>query len=185
MDIFWHIFYKIGYFINDPQVKQSFFDNRFFLILLVVILMRLKYGTYRSMWLSALINIPGTFLHELMHFMVGAFLNAQPCNFTLLPRRNENGDYVMGSVGFCNVTYYNAVPAALAPFLLLPIGFFINRYMLPYMQPTITNYMIYVLLQTIIIENAIPSSADFKVAGMYFRGVVLYTALFVGLLFFI
>lgn len=79
MDIFWHIFYKIGYFINDPQVKQSFFDNRFFLILLVVILMRLKYGTYRSMWLSALINIPGTFLHELMHFMVGAFLNAQPC----------------------------------------------------------------------------------------------------------
>lgn len=177
MDILWHLYYKLLYFVNNPQFLQSFFDNRFYLILLVVILMRFKYTTYRSMWLSAMVNIPGTFLHELMHYLVGALFNARPCNFTLFPKKNENGDYVMGSVGFQNITYYNAVPAAMAPFLLLPIGFYLNRHMLPVMAPTFSNYVLYVLLQTIIVENAIPSSVDFKVAGMYLRGVIMYGAL--------
>ena len=87
----------------------------------------------------------------------------------------------MGSVGFRNITFYNAIPAAMAPFLLLPIGFYLNRHMLPFMLPTFSNYVLYVLLQTIIIENAIPSSIDFKVAGMYFGGVVMY--LTAGILF--
>ena len=65
----------------------------------------------------------------------------------------------------------------MAPLLLLPIGFYINRYLLPLMEPTFVNYVLYVLLQTIIIENAMPSSADFKVAKMYFLGVVLYSVL--------
>lgn len=110
MDIAWHLYYKILGFFNNPQFLQSFFDNRFYLILLVVVLMRFKYTTYRSMWMSALVNIPGTFLHELMHFLVGALFNAKPCNFTLFPKKNENGDYVMGSVGFRNIAYYNAIP---------------------------------------------------------------------------
>lgn len=67
----------------------KFFDNRFYLILLVVVLMRFKYTTYRSMWMSALVNIPGTFLHELMHFLVGALFNAKPCNFTLFPKKRK------------------------------------------------------------------------------------------------
>ena len=113
MDIAWHLYYKILSFFNNPQFLQSFFDNRFYLILLVVVLMRFKYTTYRSMWMSALVNIPGTFLHELMHFLVGALFNAKPCNFTLFPKKNENGDYVMGSVGFRNIAYYNAIPACI------------------------------------------------------------------------
>lgn len=185
MDIFWHLYYKVLYFLNNPQFLQSFFDNRFYLIFLVVVLMRLKYTTYRSIWLSAMVNIPGTFLHELMHYLVGGLFNAHPCNFTLFPKKNENGDYVMGSVGFRNVTYYNAIPAAMAPFLLLPIGFYVNRYMLPYMAPTFGNYAFYVLLQTIIVENAIPSSVDFKVAGMFLRGIVLYLFLGLALLLFL
>ncbi|MBO5442393.1 MAG: hypothetical protein J6A33_01240 [Alphaproteobacteria bacterium] len=182
MSIVYQIYYKLVALVNNPEFLRGFFDNRFYLILLVVILMRMKYNTYRSMWLSALVNIPGTMLHEMMHYLVGLFLNAAPCNFTLFPKKNEDGDYVMGSVSFRNVTFYNAVPSAMAPFLLLPIGFYINRYLLPVMQPTFFNYILYVLLQTIIIENAIPSNADFRVAGMYFRGVVLYGVLFVALL---
>ena len=168
--------------LNDYAFLQSFFNNRFYLILMVIILIHLKNATYRSMLMSALINIPGTLLHELMHFIVGWFLNAKPCNFTLIPRRGEDGSYVMGSVGFTNVTFYNAVPAALAPLLLLPIGFYINRYILPQIEPSFANYTLYMLLQTIIIENAMPSSADFKVARMYFTGVVMYGVLAVALL---
>ena len=182
MNILWQVFYKVSAFVNSPEFLRSFFDNRFYLILLVIILMRFKYATYSSMWMSALVNIPGTFLHELMHYLVGSLLNARPVNFTIFPQRNLDGDYVMGSVGFSIITFYNAVPSAMAPLLLLPIAFYINRYALPLMAPTFFNYILYVLLQTIIIENAIPSGADFKVAGMFLRGLLLYAVLAIALL---
>lgn len=182
MEILAQIYYKLAALLDSPAFLQAVFDNRFYLILLVVFLTRLKYATYSSMWVSALVNVPGTLLHETMHFLVGGFLNARPCNFTVLPRQNIDGDYVMGSVGFRNITFYNAVPAALAPLLLLPIGFYINRYFLPLMQPTFFNYVLYVLLQTIIVENAIPSRTDFCVAGKFFSGIVLYAVLFGALL---
>lgn len=178
----YEIYYKILAFINSPYVLKSFFDNRFFLILLVVILMRSKSATYRSMWLSAMVNIPGTLLHEMMHYFVGLFMNARPCNFTIFPKRDLDGNYVMGSVGFRNVTFYNAIPSAMAPLLLLPIGFYINRYFLPLLPPTMLNYALYVLLQTIIIENAIPSRADFNVASMYLTGMLLYGFLAVSII---
>lgn len=185
MDFIMLLYYRFLMFVNNPEVLATFSNNRFFLILLVIVLMRIKYTTYSSMWASALVNIPGTFLHELMHYTVGLILNAHPCNFTLLPKRADNGTYIMGSVGFRNVTFYNAVPAAMAPLLLLVIGFYINRYYLPRMEPTMVNYILYVLLQTIIIENAMPSGADFRVAGMYLRGILLYgflaVVLFLGL----
>ncbi len=175
------VYYKFLSIINSPEFLRGFFDNRFYLILLVILLMRVKYATYQSMWLSALVNIPGTVLHEAMHYLVGMILNARPCNFTLLPRRGEDGSYVMGSVAFRNVTFYNAVPSAMAPLLLLPIGFYINRYVLPQLPPTFFNYVVYVLLQTIIIENAVPSGADFRVAGMYVTGILLYGFVFLSL----
>ena len=168
--------------INSFGFLQSFFDNRFYLILLVIVLVHLKNATYNSMFLCALINLPGTILHESMHFIVGLILNAKPCNFTILPRRGEKG-YVMGSVGFTNITFYNAIPASMAPLMLLPIGFYLNRYFLPNMAPTITNYILYVLLQTIIIENAMPSSADFKVARMHVLGVIMYLGIAAALMF--
>lgn len=168
-------------YMNSYEFLQSFFNNRFYLILLVIVLLHLKNATYRSMLMCALVNIPGTLLHEMMHFLVGLFMNARPCNFTLLPRRSSDGNYVMGSVGFTNITFYNAVPASMAPLLLLPIGFYINRYVLPQIPPTFTNYILYVFLQTVIIENAMPSGADFRVAKMYFLGVVLYGVLFAAL----
>lgn len=182
MDFLLLLYHRFLQFINDPEVLTMFFNNRFLLILLVIVLLRIKYATYTSMWASALVNIPGTFLHELMHYTVGLILNARPCNFTLLPKRAENGSYIMGSVGFRNVTFYNAVPAAMAPLLLLVIGFYINRYYLPQMAPTMPNYILYVLVQTIIIENAMPSGADFRVAGMYLRGILLYGFLLVMLI---
>ncbi len=176
------VYQKWVAFSTDPEVLDTFFNNRFLLILLVIVLVRVKYTTYSSMWVSALVNIPGTLLHEMMHYIVGLVLNARPCNFTIFPRKSPEGYYVMGSVGFRNVTFYNAVPSALAPLLLLVIGFYLNRYWLPVIQQTMVNYVLYVLLQTIIIENAMPSGADFKVAGMYLRGVLLYGFLFVALL---
>lgn len=173
----YEVYARIMQIINSPDFLQDIFDNRFYLILLVIILTRFKYATYSSMWMCSMVNVPGTILHEFMHFIVGYVLNARPCNFTVLPRRDLDGNYVMGSVGFRNITFYNAVPAAMAPLFLLPIGYYINEMLLPLMPATFLNYVLYVLLQTIIIENAVPSSADVRVATSSFAGLILYAIL--------
>lgn len=178
----YEVYARLLSLINSPRFLQSVFDNRFYLILLVIVLTRFKYATYNSMWLCALVNVPGTILHETAHFLVGYLLNAQPCNFTILPRRSVEGGYVMGAVGFRNITFYNAVPSAMAPLLLLPIGYYVNEIILPMMPATLPNYILYVLLQTIIIENAVPSPQDVRVATCSFAGVLLYTVFF-GALF--
>jgi hypothetical protein len=172
---------KIWGFINSSEVLQLFLENRFFLILCVLVLSALKHKTYRSIILISLINIPGTFLHETAHFLVGFFLNARPTSFTLFPRRSGDA-YVMGSVGFKNIKFYNALPSAMAPLLLLVVGFYFNRWFFVNVNLNIWNYFAYVVLQTIIIENALPSSTDFKVAfsnvfGVLFYGILIVTAL--------
>lgn len=169
-------------YVNSPAVIESFFNNRFYTILAVVLLMRIKYATYNSMFICALVNIPGTILHELMHFFVGLFLNAHPVNFTVFPRKDPLGGYVTGSIGFRNITFYNALPSSLAPLFLLPLSFYLNRYLLPHIPHTIVGYLGYILLQTIIIENAIPSRADFRIAFSYLSGVILYGVLLIALL---
>lgn len=182
MTILSQAFYNLLHFFQRPEIIRLFIDNRFYLILLVIVLMHLKYATYRSIWLCFLVNILGTFLHELMHFTVGLFLNARPISFKLFPKKNMDGSYTMGSVSFRNPTFYNALPASMAPLLLLPLGFYLNRYFLPIIEPTFINYIGYVFLQTIIIENAIPSRADFRIAFSHPLGFLLYGILLIALL---
>ena len=74
------------------------------------------------------------------------------------------------------------LPVTLAPLLLLPIGYYIDKLLLPLLPATLGNYFLYVLLQTIIIENAVPSVQDMRIAGHDWLGVILYLVLF-GALF--
>lgn len=185
MDFLNLIFYKMSLFFDKPEVLSAVVNNRFLLIFLVVLLLKIKYATYSSMWLSALINIPGTFLHESMHFLVGLVMNASPTNFNLIPRKDGFGNYVMGSVGFRNVNTFNALPAALAPLFLLIMGYYFNRWYFNNIDVNLINYVFYVLLQTVIIENAVPSTTDFKVAFSYPLGLLLYSFFMVFALIYI
>jgi len=60
----------------------------------------------------------GTVCHELAHFSVGLLLGAEPVGFSIIPRRSGR-TWELGSVTFANLRWYNAAPAALAPFLVL------------------------------------------------------------------
>jgi len=60
----------------------------------------------------------GTLCHELAHFSVGLLTGAEPINFSIIPRRTGR-TWELGSVTFANLRWYNAAPAALAPFLVL------------------------------------------------------------------
>jgi hypothetical protein len=63
-------------------------------------------------------NVAGTLCHELAHFSVGLLLNAEPVGLSIVPRKNGRS-LTLGSVTFANLRWYNAAPAALAPFLVL------------------------------------------------------------------
>lgn len=172
---------RIWKYINSTEVLHLFLENRFFLILCVLILSSLKHKTYRSMLLTSLINIPGTFLHETAHFLVGFLLNARPTSFTLIPHKSGDA-YVMGSVGFKNIKFYNALPSAMAPLLLLVAGYYFNIWFFAHVHLTLWRYFGYIIMQTIIIENALPSSTDFRVAfsnllGVLFYGIIIVVAL--------
>ncbi|BBQ03078.1 hypothetical protein BSFA1_82060 (plasmid) [Burkholderia sp. SFA1] len=74
----------------------------------------------------ALATLTGTMVHELLHAIVGALTGARPISMSLFPRRSADGrGYVMGSVTFENLTWYNAAPACLAPLLGLPLLAFV------------------------------------------------------------
>ena len=114
-------------YINTPEFLANLTSDRFFLILAVIVLSSLKHSAYKSMWLTMLINLPGTILHECAHLIVGFLLNARPVSFSLFPKK-AGDNYVTGQVGFSNLKFYNALPTSLAPLLLLVFAFLLNKY---------------------------------------------------------
>lgn len=72
----------------------------------------------------ALLSFPGTFAHELCHFVVGWCLAAKPTAIQLWPERHGN-TWTLGSVTFARLRPWNAAPVALAPLLLLPLTWLI------------------------------------------------------------
>ena len=90
-----------------------------FIIILAITFFISQYlvNTAYSTWLYALVTLPGTFLHEVAHYLTALFLAGQPTGFNLIPSGNT-----LGSVQFYP-NWYNAAPVALAPFLLAPLTF--------------------------------------------------------------
>lgn len=77
---------------------------------------------HRWRYVYALIWWPSTLAHELSHFLVGVFLGANPVNFSALPRReSKSGRLVLGEVSFTNLRWWNRMPTALAPLVLMPL----------------------------------------------------------------
>ncbi len=163
-------------------ILKNLMTDRFYLILLVVLISSMKYASYRSMWASAIINLVGTVLHECAHFFVGILLNAKPTSFSLFPQKK--GDcYVTGNVGFRNMRFYNAMPTSLAPLLLLVVAYYVDKNFFGAFSLSLGNFLFYVFLMTILIENAIPSRTDIRVAFSNILGVVFYGVIGLAIVF--
>ena len=90
-----------------------------FILILVVTFLISQYltTTAYSVGLYSLVTLPGTFLHELAHYLTAAIMAGQPTGFNLIPSGNT-----LGSVQFYP-NWYNAASVGLAPFLLAPLTF--------------------------------------------------------------
>jgi hypothetical protein len=115
---------------------------------------------HAGMWIYALVALPGTFAHELAHFLVGLLLGARPSFPSLIPVRTERG-WRLGAVSF-RVGHLRALPIALAPLLLLPLACWWALALLH--TATWPLYALHVWITAALLTASMPSRSDWKLA---------------------
>lgn len=156
------------------------FQTDFFVsVVLVILIGRLKHLHCRSLWSAALVNFVGVVLHEMAHFAVAFVLGGRPTRFSVWPRRTVNG-FVFGQVVCARITFFNAMPIGLAPLMLLPMAWLIERNFFLYLPVTVVNYLIYLFLLVIVIENALPSTADWRLVWHHPFGLLGWVIVLAG-----
>jgi len=114
----------------------------------------------KSRAIFTLLMVPGVFLHETLHFSVGFITNAKPSSFSIIPNRVQ-----AGSVSFSNITWYNAIPTALAPLLGLLFASIIATSHLPTSMHGISGEnLLFPLLLSPLAYACWPSSVDWKLS---------------------
>ena len=132
-------------------------------------LRRWPYAYTFSLW-------PGTVAHELLHFFAGLLAGAKPVSLTVIPRRKVDGGWLLGSVSFARLRWWNSVPVGLAPLALIPAGgwIFIESASLPLLT---TNAFLLKFLATQCLMAGWPSPRDWAHAII---GIVAVAAIVLG-----
>jgi len=123
-----------------------------------------------------LFRLAGTICHEFSHFVVGLLTGARPASFSIIPHRAGNA-WQLGSVKLTNVQWYNAAPAALAPFLivLIPAAAAIWRTRTGLNFEAIDIALAFVLAPQFL--SFWPSLADWKIALLSWPYLILGVAM--------
>ncbi len=148
---------ELQHFFSALAHGISRIDIAFVLAVMAFNILVARFG----MWPYSLVTFPGNAGHELMHWFVAKLFFAQPAFPSLWPRRD--GDrWVMGSVAFAP-SILNAIPVALAPLLLLPLGvMFVSDFMHP---ATGWTYIFCGWVAGNVLFAALPSGQDWKIAA--------------------
>ena len=133
----------------------------------------------RSFWLCSLLALPGTLCHEACHWLVGKLLRGEPVRFTVFPRREGRG-FVLGSVAFRNLRWYNAFFVGLAPLALLPLTYGLLRWRLGSHPKLDWSEAVVMFLLANLLFAALPSWQDLKIAARSPVGWLLLGAVLVA-----
>ncbi|HVP88566.1 MAG TPA: hypothetical protein VMU79_10845 [Casimicrobiaceae bacterium] len=159
------------------DLLQSYLHQSGFLpsVALVVAAYLLLLSLRYSMWRVALLALPGTIAHELMHLLVGYVLGARPHGFSVWPRAQGRG-WQLGSVSFRNIGLLNGAWVALAPLLLLPLAWVgLMQILLPlWNQSRWGWWLLGGYLTATALFAALPSLQDIRIG---WRSLLLYAAL--------
>ena len=80
---------------------------------------------YSNQWIMLFLGLPGTILLEGAHWFAALLLQGNPSTFSILPTFDGYGNMqTLGHIEF-HPNWYNAATVSLAPFLLMPLTFFI------------------------------------------------------------
>lgn len=130
-----------------------------------------------SLWGLAVLALPGTFAHELAHFIVGLILGAKPSGFSLQPQRRAKG-WRLGAVTFRRIGLLNGALIALAPLALLPLGWLCLMHLSVPAWATDhwTGWFVAAYLSATSFYACVPSLTDIKLGG---RSLLVYAAVMV------
>jgi len=128
------------------------------IVLAMLAIMRL--ASRLGMWAYAAIALPGTFAHEMAHYLVALLLFAKPDFPSLVPQRTLHG-WRLGSVTF-RAGIARALPIALAPFALMPLALWWAATLMAPAEGAL--YFMHAWIVAALVSASLPSSADFKLA---------------------
>lgn len=128
--------------------------------IVIAMLALMRVASRLGMWAYAAIALPGTFAHELAHYLVALLLLAKPDYPSLVPQRTLHG-WRLGSVSF-RAGMARALPIALAPFALLPLALWWAATLLAPAAGAL--YFVQAWIVAALLSASLPSSADFKLA---------------------
>ncbi|MCC5610580.1 hypothetical protein LC612_28475 [Nostoc sp. CHAB 5834] len=122
--------------------------------------------------LLAFVSLGGTFIHEILHGAVGLLVRAKPISMSILPSRTDGG-WVLGSVSFTNLHILNSAPVALAPLLMVPLGYWLlHAWMLPaYAAENILMWIVAGFTVASVLYSSIPSVTDCKIGA---KSIIFY-----------
>lgn len=138
-----------------------------------------KIKIYIKFWFKSLLFLPGTMMHEFMHYIIAVLTFSKIINFSVIPKIEwENKEpirIIYGCVEYIPKLKVFHIPINLAPLLLLPIswymlyafGFintlydFINIYFNYKPLFTIKGFLIFILVVEMLWGSR-PSSQDLK-----------------------
>lgn len=152
--------------ITEPQ----------FTIILAVLFARFKDATYSFPFIGITFNLAGTFLHEMTHFIAALLFGAKPSSFSLWPQRTSSG-WILGHVEVTNAAWYNHLPVGMAPLSLFVAAYYAKTWYLAVPDHTLWSDLLYLAGLVILIENAIPSWQDVKMATKSWVGIIAYSVI--------
>ena len=129
--------------------------------------------------------LPGVFIHELSHFLVGLFLNAKPVSFSIIPSKKKKS---AGHVSFKNITFYNAFPTAIAPTIVGPylVYLFHQNYLNLYIDMYgNTALYIFIYVTYTVFNSCLPSNQDIKVIFYNPLSILFYGSLIYGTYYYV
>jgi len=152
-------------------------------ILLVIVLAFIqgRIGRYGTFW-QILYALPGTFLHELSHFLVALVTGGRPTGFSIIPRPQDclMGDgtlrrrWTLGSVTIANPGMIAAFPTAMAPLLLNLAAWQLYTRWFSWFPRDPAHILVLYGAIYLLVSGSVPSCQDLKVACSSIVGLVLY-----------
>lgn len=161
----------IEHFLNEALKNQVVYTA---FILLIGLLLSRRFAS--NIYVYAFFHFIGTFIHEVLHFLVSLLLYGKPSKFSILPKK-EDGGLILGSVAHSNLSWYNRLPIGLAPLLVWIPLFFVDMYYFSYFERNIYSMLGYSFLICVLIINSFPSSEDLRVAFGCVTGLIAYLIL--------
>jgi hypothetical protein len=179
------------YYIGKIQsIIGTNIPNNIFLSLLIVLVVLIFLKNVKSnFYFISFFTLPGTFMHELMHYLLSFLLNGKPVSFTILPKKKDIHDEygrkigysaTLGSVGSTNIKWYNGVFIGIAPLLLYPISIYLILLLENIKNDYLFFFMIYIISN--LLYSGFPSITDWKIAFKY--SLWFFILLFICILLF-